>query len=263
MAKFEIYKLLIFFTSVKMKNSLVIYSPPTVDIALFIQRVLLTLIIVVCTIFFNKNIISTFSVGPALVQIKNERLSEEIAVLRNEFFSLLIEIRDMHNKLKKIKTEDMDELREEMNNFSVDVWKDDIADLKEDVYIMKNRSTNYLNTIISLRAQFDTKSEENAELHGYINTQAQEIALLRNKVSSQSKENRDEIALIWSKIQILADRSADNSSDIKALAWGLHWNGRDASGGHSGCDPCQTAANISEKRGWNHGSTPPPLDNGK
>lgn len=246
-----------------MKNSVVIYSPPTVDIALFIQRVLLTLIIVVCTILFNKNIISSFSVGPALVQIKNERLSEEIAVLRNEFFSLLIEIRDMHNKLNKVKTEDMDELREEMNNFSVDVWKDDIADLQEDVYIMKNRLTNYLNTIISLRAQFDTKSEEIAELHGYINTQAQEIAILRNKVSTQSKENRDEIALIWSKIQILADNSADNSSDIKALAWGLHWNGRDASGGNSGCDPCKTAANISERRGWNHGSTPPPLDNGK
>lgn len=246
-----------------MKNSLVVYSPPVVDIALFIQRVLLTFIIIVCTIFFNKNLLSSFAAGPALVQIKNERLSEEIAVLRNEFFSLLIEIRDMHTKLNKMKTQDMDELREEMNNFSVDVWKEDIADLQEDVYIIKTRSSNYFNTITSLRAQVDTKSEEIAELHGYIHIQAQEMAILRNKVSSQSKETRDEIALIWSKIQNLADEAVEDHADFKALAWGLHWNGRDASGGNNGCDPCKTAANISERRGWNHESTPPPLDNGK
>jgi hypothetical protein len=246
-----------------MKNSLVVYSPPVVDIALFIQRVLLTFIIIVCTIFFNKNLLNTFAAGPALVQIKNERISEEIAVLRNEFFSLLLEIRDMHTKLNKIKTQDMDELREEMNNFSVDVWKEDIADLQEDVYIMKTRSSNYINSINALRAQVDIKSEEIAELRGYIDTQAQEMAILRNKVSSQSKETRDEIALIWSKIQNLADEAVEDHADFKALAWGLHWNGRDANGGNSGCDPCQTAANISEKRGWNHGSMPPPLDNGK
>ena len=246
-----------------MKNGLVVYSPPAVDIALFIQRVILTFIIIVCTIFFNKNLLNSFAAGPALVQIKNERLSEEIAVLRNEFFSLLIEIRDMHTKLNKMKTQDMEELREELNNFSVDVWKDDIADLQEDMYIMETRSSNYLNTITSLRSQLDTKSDEISELHGYIDTQNQEMAILRNKVSTHSKETRDEIALIWSKIQILADGASDNRADIKALAWGLHWNGRDASGGNSGCDPCKTAANISERRGWDHKSTPPPLDNGK
>ena len=246
-----------------MKNALVVYSPPAVDIALFIQRVLLTIIIIVCTIFFNKNLLNSFAAGPALVQIKNERLSEEIAVLRNEFFSLLIEIRDMHTKLNKMKTQDMEELREELNNFSVDVWKDDIADLQEDMYIMETRSSNYLNTISSLRSQLDTKSNEITELHGYIDTQSQEMAILRNKISTHSKETCDEIDLIWSKIQNLVDEAVEDHADFKALTWGLHWNGRDASGGNSGCDPCQTAANISEKRGWDHKSTPPPLDNGK
>ena len=117
-----------------MKSSLVIYTPPTVDIALFIQRVVITLIIILLTALFNQSILKSFTAGPALVQNKNERLSEEIAVLRNEFFSLLLEIRDMRNSLNNIKNRDLEDIREEVLAFAVDVWKEDIRDLQEDVY---------------------------------------------------------------------------------------------------------------------------------
>jgi uncharacterized protein YlxW (UPF0749 family) len=122
-----------------MKSSLVIYTPPTVDTALFIQRVVIAILIGVLTAFFNRAILENFTAGPALVENKNERLSEEIAVLRNEFFSLLLEIRDLRNTVNHFKTHGFNELREELIHFSVDVWKEDIQDLQEDVYNIKNK----------------------------------------------------------------------------------------------------------------------------
>lgn len=122
-----------------MKSSLVIYTPPTVDIALFIQRVVIAILIGALTAFFNRAILENFTAGPALVENKNERLSEEIAVLRNEFFSLLLEVRDLRNTVNYFKTHGFNDLREELIHFSVDVWKEDIEDLQEDVYNIKNK----------------------------------------------------------------------------------------------------------------------------
>ena len=127
-----------------MKSSLVVYTPPTLDIALFIQRVLITLIIILLTALFNQSILKNFIAGPALVQHKNERLSEEIAVLRNEFFNLLLEVRDMRNSINHFKVNGFNELREELIHFSVDVWKEDIEDLQEDVYNLTNKINSQL-----------------------------------------------------------------------------------------------------------------------
>ena len=128
-----------------MKSSLVIYTPPTVDTALFIQRVVIAILFGVLTALFNKAILENFTAGPALVENKNERLSEEIAVLRNEFFSLLLEVRDLRNTVNYFKTHGFNELREELIHFSVDVWKEDIEDLQEDVYNIKNKINSLIN----------------------------------------------------------------------------------------------------------------------
>jgi len=217
---------------------------PDVDIYLFVQRILVTLVMIVFGYFFSKAMRERFEDAPALSQLKIDTLTEELASLREEFSELLNDFEQLREFVDKLKRLDMEELRKELTTFSVEVWQTDIEELQEGMAEMRGTYMRMSDDFAALCGQTGGQSQEMAALK---RETMEELEKMKKKLAKQSAAHKDELAQL--------------SSDFKALVWGAH---------HSllhhppSENPLLSACvNISENRKWDHGSSRPSADNGK
>lgn len=133
---------------------------------LFIQRVFLfSGLGILCIItFFNYLLSKAVIQTTVFEELKTQLINNQLSLMRQEFFNVLLELKDLRKQLTDLKTHDLDVLREEAFCFSTDVWKEDIADLQEDMAMMGKRHINYSNEITELRELLVRQTKKTHEL---------------------------------------------------------------------------------------------------
>jgi len=94
------------------------------ETALFVQRVIITVMLVIMTYFFSDIVRKTFQAGPALTQLKNEELARQLNALTYEFRFIVGKIIGHSEILDK----DVARLREEAYDL-----REEIARLRDEL----------------------------------------------------------------------------------------------------------------------------------
>lgn len=166
-----------------MTRSLTLYKAPVgqqpheMNVPLFIQRIVISVLVVFFVFLFNGILKQTFTAGPALVQLKSELFEREVARMRTELAAIIKE-------LFELRTVGVEALKKELITFSVEVWKSDIEELQEDMSDVIDKTTSNNTDIISLKEQLDILSQE---LVAFKKSSMEEIASLQAQLKKKMK----------------------------------------------------------------------------
>lgn len=166
-----------------MTRSLTLYKAPVgqqpheMNVPLFIQRIVISVLVVFFVFLFNGILKQTFTAGPALVQLKSELFEREVARMRTELAAIIKE-------LFELRTVGVEALKKELITFSVEVWKSDIEELQEDMSDVIDKTTSNNTDIISLKEQVDILSQE---LVAFKKSSMEEIASLQAQLKKKMK----------------------------------------------------------------------------
>jgi hypothetical protein len=153
-----------------MSMALTVYSgqskeDPVLDMLVIQRAILFSALGILCIItLFNYLLSKAVTQTTVFEELKTHLINNQLSLMRQDFFDVLLELKDLRKQLTILKTHDFNALRDEAIAFSTDVWKEDIADLQEDMATVGKRHINYSNEITELREQLGRQTKKINEL---------------------------------------------------------------------------------------------------